>query len=99
MNPDARLAVEDDRMLMVAYCAHCRSLERFIPTKVANHRYLIFSLLTGGVWLIPWLTAVIGKAMRPLRCKVCGWHKPEFRRGIYIQVQVERPAESKLMYA
>jgi hypothetical protein len=33
-------------------------------------------MLTGGLWLIPWIAVTIEAAIRPWRCEVCGCHKP-----------------------
>jgi hypothetical protein len=101
---------EDEETPLFAYCARCRDYRLFIPKKITHGRYLVFSLLTGGIGLLVWLTAIIGKAMRPFRCKACGWHKPEFRLPLGKVLPFregggdppeygERPDKSRTMYS
>lgn len=69
------------RVGFTAYCPHCRMETLFTHLKVANRRHLILSILTGGLWIVVWLAVLLGRLLRPWRCSVCGWHKPEFLKG------------------
>ncbi|HEX4084319.1 MAG TPA: hypothetical protein VHY22_05370 [Chthoniobacteraceae bacterium] len=62
-----------------AYCSWCKCERDFVKSRVHNSRHLIATILTGGLWLAGWLAVCIDTALRPWRCHVCGWHKPEFR--------------------
>ncbi len=64
----------------MAHCPHCRCESLFVEARVAHHKHLIFTVLSAGLWLIPWAALVLGKLLRPYRCQICGWHKPEFRK-------------------
>jgi hypothetical protein len=41
--------------------------------------HLLFTVITLGLWLVPWIAVCIAQVMRPWRCEHCGWHKPVFR--------------------
>ncbi len=62
-----------------AHCASCRCERVFVRPPTGNLRHLILTLLTGGLWLIVWLAVSIERSIRPWRCEICGWHKPEAR--------------------
>ncbi len=63
-----------------AHCPHCRGESIFIHARVSNRRHLVLTVLTGGIWFPVWAALLLGKCLRPWRCGVCGWHKPEFRK-------------------
>jgi hypothetical protein len=63
-----------------AHCARCRQESLFIHVRISNTRHLVLTLATAGAWSVVWGAALIGRCMRPWRCGVCGWHKPEFRK-------------------
>jgi hypothetical protein len=63
-----------------AHCPHCREERVFIHARLSIRRHLILTILTGGLWGVVWAALLIGKSLRPWRCSVCGWHKPEFRK-------------------
>jgi hypothetical protein len=64
-----------------AHCPHCRRETLFIPARIRHSRHLLIIVLTAGLWTIVWAALVLGKCLRPWRCSVCGWHKPEFRKN------------------
>ena len=80
-----------------AHCAHCRHESLFAPAPISHRRHLLISLLTGGLWLIPWSALLIGKLLRPWRCSACGWHKPEFRGTAHIPCPPKPGATPKKM--
>jgi len=63
-----------------AHCPHCRRESVFIEGRVAHRKHLLLTIVTAGLWLVPWAAMILGKLLRPYRCQVCGWHKPEFRK-------------------
>jgi len=75
----------------VAHCPHCGAERPFVPARVAVWRHAVLSVLTGGLWLVPWAAMLMGKSMRPWRCAACGWHKPEFRPEIRKGVKKVQP--------
>jgi len=62
--------------------------------KVVHCRHLVLTILTAGLWSISWLILCVGKALRPWRCSVCGWHKPEFRQATCVPKPIQ-PATPK----
>ena len=68
-----------DRKGFTAHCPRCRREQLFTRTQLSIAPHLILSILTAGLWTIVWACLLAGKALRPWRCSVCGWHKPEFR--------------------
>jgi len=63
-----------------AYCSCCGEVTRFSRQRVPHLRHACSTLLTAGLWSFVWLGSAISAGMRPWRCSVCGWHKPEFSR-------------------
>lgn len=63
-----------------AHCPHCRHETLFVRARLSNRRHLLLTIVTAGLWAIAWCTLFIGKCLRPWRCSLCGWHKPEFHR-------------------
>jgi rubredoxin len=68
-----------ERIGFTAHCPHCRRESVFIHARIRNRLHLLLTLLTGGVWCLVWFALLFGKSLRPWRCRICGWHKPEFR--------------------
>jgi hypothetical protein len=64
-----------------AFCRRCRHEQTFIRAQVRHEFHLLLTVLTLGLWLISWISVIIGGALRPWRCKHCGWHIPEFPGG------------------
>lgn len=64
-----------------AHCPRCRHDQNFCRAKVGHHLHLIFSVVTLGLWIVPWISITIGMLFRPWRCQHCGWHKPDFEAG------------------
>jgi hypothetical protein len=65
-----------------AHCPHCRQEQTFVHAHLSHRRHLLLTILTAGIWSVVWMALFIGKCLRPWRCGVCGWHKPEFRKTI-----------------
>jgi len=64
---------------IVAHCASCGCERAFLRHRVRHPLHFFATLLSVGLWLVPWLAICFGGVLRPWRCKNCGWHKPEFR--------------------
>jgi predicted RNA-binding Zn-ribbon protein involved in translation (DUF1610 family) len=62
-----------------AHCPNCRRETVWVKARISHGWHLLLIVVTGGLWTVSWLALLIGKVMRPWRCEVCGWHKPEFR--------------------
>jgi len=62
-----------------AYCPCCQCERHFDLVHIDHRRFFVLSLSTLGLWLIPWCGNCLGRLLRPHRCRICGWHKPEFR--------------------
>jgi hypothetical protein len=74
--------IDSGRAGFTAYCPHCRREAIFVHARLRNQRHLLLTLVTAGAWAVVWAALFIGKCLRPWRCGVCGWHKPEFRKAI-----------------
>ena len=75
-----------------AHCPHCRRESIFVETRVAHRKHLLLSIVTAGIWLVPWAAMILGKLLRPYRCHACGWHKPEFRKLVPISAATPPPS-------
>ncbi len=62
---------------IVAHCTVCGCERVFLRHPVRHSLHLIATLLSLGLWLVPWLAVCIEGALCPWRCEGCGWHKPE----------------------
>jgi len=62
-----------------AHCTRCKCGRMFVKHQVNHAGHLLATLLTGGLWAISWIAVCIEGSLRPWRCEVCGWHKPECR--------------------
>jgi hypothetical protein len=69
-----------------AHCPHCRREEDFIHARLSCRRHLLLTILTAGLWSVVWAALLLGKCLRPWRCSICGWHKPEFRKTVQVPV-------------
>jgi hypothetical protein len=78
---EAEKMAEPARHGFTAHCPHCRQEAVFSHARIATRRHLLLTLVTGGLWAVVWVSLLVGKALRPWRCCVCGWHKAEFRSG------------------
>lgn len=67
---------------VMAFCTSCKCERPFRKHPVNHLLHLLITVLTGGFWLVPWLAIYVDREFRPWRCKVCGWHKPEFRVAV-----------------
>ena len=43
---------------------------------MSHWRHFFATILTGGLWLIPWIAVCIEATIRPWRCEVCDCHRP-----------------------
>jgi hypothetical protein len=75
-----------------AHCPRCRRESIFVEAHIAHRKHLLLMIATAGLWLVPWCAMILGKLLRPHRCYVCGWHKPEFRNTTQIS-GAPRPAD------
>jgi hypothetical protein len=78
-----------------AHCPRCRQESLFVEAHIAHRKHLLLTLVTAGLWLVPWCALILGKTLRPYRCYVCGWHKPEFRKTTQISLP-HRPATASI---
>jgi hypothetical protein len=62
-----------------AHCSSCDSQQSFKRRRIRHALHLLGAILTAGLWSIGWIAISIETALRPWRCRMCGWHKPEFR--------------------
>ena len=74
-----------------AHCPHCRRESLFIETRVAHRKHLLLTIVTAGLWLVPWGALILGKMLHPYRCHACGWHKPEFRNTSQVPAPLKPP--------
>ncbi len=75
-----------ERTGFAAHCTHCRRETIFTHVRVSNRRHLLLTVVTGGLWSLVWAALLVGKGLRPWRCSVCGWHKPECRKTARISL-------------
>lgn len=62
---------------ILAHCAACKCERLFVKRRIRHPLHLLAAILSGGLWLIGWLAICIKEALRPWRCKNCGWRKPD----------------------
>jgi hypothetical protein len=60
------------------YCPHCGHHQLFEKSEIHHGVHLFLSIITVGLWLVSWISIVIGHKLRPWRCLQCGWHTPLF---------------------
>lgn len=54
------------------FCGHCRNVTRHVQNTPNHILHALLSLLTWGIWLIPWLYVVIRQDAAPVICQMCG---------------------------
>ena len=72
---------------IVAHCTSCRRESVFVRRRIRHLFHLVATILSGGIWLIGWFAICMNAALRPWRCKNCGWHKPEFRTPLRVIIE------------
>ena len=60
-----------------AFCRRCKHEQEFVRYEPHHRWHLFTTLLTGGLWVVSWLSVCVGAWFRPWRCKGCGWHDPQ----------------------
>jgi len=60
------------------YCPHCGHHQLFEKSEIHHGVHLFLSIITVGLWLVSWISIVIGHKLRPWRCQQCGWRTPLF---------------------
>ena len=60
------------------FCPRCRHRQVFERAELHHWVHFFLSIVTGGLWLISWISIYIGYRLRPWRCVQCNWHKPIF---------------------
>ena len=60
------------------YCIHCRHEHSFRKPGVDHLQNLALSIVTAGLYLIPWAVACYRRLRSPWRCRVC---RRSFRPG------------------
>jgi hypothetical protein len=61
---------------MRAFCKRCKHTQDFVRIRPNHKFHVALAILTGGLWLISYISICIGARFRPWRCKHCGWHHP-----------------------
>ncbi|MEO7319557.1 MAG: hypothetical protein ABIZ56_11260 [Chthoniobacteraceae bacterium] len=60
------------------YCRHCRQEHSFRKPSVEHGENLALSIITAGLYLIPWAVACYRRMRSPWRCRVCSRsYRPE----------------------
>lgn len=54
------------------FCERCGFVRHFTKRKVDHKFHLGATVLTFGLWGVPWLVLAIDEARRPWRCSICG---------------------------
>ncbi len=88
-NPESERAAREG---IFAHCTSCGCDRLFVRHGVRHQVHFFATLLSLGLWLIPWLAICIEGASRPWRCEACGWHKPEFRVPLQEALQMGEAA-------
>jgi RNase P subunit RPR2 len=79
---DLQIGMTRDRRR--GYCARCRHQQVFERSRLHHGVHFFLSVITGGLWLVSWLSIYIGHRFRPWRCLQCGWHKPLFADSLSV---------------
>jgi hypothetical protein len=59
-----------------AYCVRCQHIQLFRRFYPEHSWHAFLSIVTGGLWLISWVSVAIVAKLQPWRCQRCGWHLP-----------------------
>lgn len=59
-----------------AYCNRCQHVQLFRHVSLQHRWHLILTLLTGGLWAVSWISAIIYARILPWRCPRCDWTLP-----------------------
>ena len=59
------------RYFTTFYCERCSQVRRFTKRGPEAHRHWLATILTCGLWAIPWWIIRRREAARPWRCCVC----------------------------
>ena len=60
------------RVFETRYCRRCQSEQEFSRRTIAHRWYLGLTILTFGLWAIPWVVSTLIVRRRPWRCTACG---------------------------
>ncbi len=55
----------------ILYCRHCRQEQSFRKPHVDHVQNLALSIVTAGIYLIPYAVACYRRLRSPWRCRVC----------------------------
>lgn len=75
------------RIFASFYCGRCGQIRRFTKRCLDSRRYLVATILTGGLWGIVWWYQRQREKNRPWRCSICGT----------LQMPREEPPEAKAL--
>ena len=53
------------------HCRHCQQKQSFRKPRVHHAESLALTILTAGIYLIPWAIACYRRLRSPWRCRVC----------------------------
>lgn len=56
-----------------AFCCRCRCAQEFRRVSVRHKLHLLLTVLTVGLWTVPWVMIYAGSIVEPWRCVRCGW--------------------------
>lgn len=57
---------------ITAECSYCRSKRLFTKAGPSHVLHLILTVVSVGLWFPVWIACVIGNALTPFRCTICG---------------------------
>jgi len=77
---------------IVAHCAWCGCERVFLRRRVRHSLHLLATVLTLGLWLVPWLAVCIEGALCPWRCEGCGRHNPDLKLPLQEALQMGEAA-------
>ncbi len=52
------------------FCAHCNDRSMFVRNETRHGMHIVLSLLTAGIWLVPYVVVLMSKPS--FRCSKCG---------------------------
>jgi hypothetical protein len=84
---------EMKRKRIEAYCSCCGREQMFAGREINHWFHATLTVLSLGFWLPIYFAVLLMRFMRPWRCSVCEWHKPEFRKPYIGQMRYPAPED------
>jgi len=63
------------RRYATSYCPRCEQMRRFTKRAMESRPHLLATVLTLGLWGLPWMVLARRNAARLWHCCVCGKHR------------------------